>query len=90
MESLTEKPSNLQHLKRGGKSKGQRNKPRPFGSLDKLTYSKEEVGFHLGLGIRKIDELINTGQLRASAISKRTIRILRSDLLAFLQARASQ
>jgi len=89
-ECVTEKPSNVAHLMRGGKAKGQKNKPKPFGSPDKLAYSKEEVAYHLGLGVRKIDELVSSGQLRASAISKRTVRILKTDLIAFLEARAKQ
>jgi excisionase family DNA binding protein len=89
-ESISEKPSNVAHLMRGGKAKGQKNKPRPFGSPDKLAYSKDEVAYHLSLGVRKIDELINSGQLRASTISKRTVRILKTDLITFLEARANQ
>jgi excisionase family DNA binding protein len=80
----------LIHLKKGGKKPGQKTLLRAFAPPDKIALTKQEVSYHLGLGVRKVDELISSGQLRASAISKRTIRILRCDLLAFLQARANQ
>lgn len=51
--------------------------------MNKLTLSIEEARAATGLGRTKIYQLINSGELQARKIGKRTL-ILKADLEAFL------
>lgn len=62
-------------------------KRRPFRD-DWLAFTKAETAEHLGLPLKTINKFIKDGRLKARQLSTgHTIRILRSDLLAFLESR---
>ena len=74
-----------------GPRKGEKKpprQPRPY-DPNRLTLTKAETANELGISIRAVDKLITSGELKARQIfSRRTIRIMRSDLLAFLENNA--
>jgi excisionase family DNA binding protein len=86
-EQPVTKPDRQRGLLRGPR-KGEKKpplKPRPP-NPNRLTLTKSETADELGVSIRMVDELIKDGKLAACQIrSRRTLRILRTDLLAFLE-----
>jgi excisionase family DNA binding protein len=86
-EQPVTKPDRQRHLLRGPR-KGEKKpplKPRPP-NPNRLTLTKRETADELGVSVRTVDELIKDGKLAACQIrSPRTLRILRTDLLAFLE-----
>jgi len=62
-------------------------KERPH-NPNRLTLTKAETAEELGVSIRTVDKFIKDGRLKARQLStSHTIRILRTDLLAFLESR---
>jgi excisionase family DNA binding protein len=88
-EGSTQNPDYKRHLLRGspkGKEKVPR-KQRPH-NPNRLTLTKAETAEELGVSIRTVDKFIKDGRLKARQLStSHTIRILRTDLLAFLESR---
>lgn len=86
-EQPVTKPDRQRGLLRGPR-KGQKKRPpipRPY-NPNRLALTKREAADELGIAIRTLDQLIRSGQLVARKInSARSVRILRSELLDFMQ-----
>jgi len=81
------KPNRQLGLLRGPR-KGQKKRPpnpHPY-NPNRLTLSRAEAADELGISVRTLTELIKDGRLTLRKInSARSARILRSDLLDFMQ-----
>ena len=77
-------PAQQSGLKRGGR------KPGPWKKRPKqppITYDKEQSAKILGVSVRQLDQYIDSGELAASRLNQKSVRILRENLLAFFESR---